>query len=86
MAEVSSTDRTVTMTLTYPTGLTAFADTDKNGSLSSLEITQHQSKLEAVLGAKIGVSSGEGAGNARGRACDGGREVPEASRVVRTRR
>jgi hydrogenase/urease accessory protein HupE len=62
VAEVSSTDQAVTMTLTYPTGLTAFADTDKNGALSNLEITQHQSRLEAALGAKIVVSSGEARG------------------------
>jgi hydrogenase/urease accessory protein HupE len=59
VAEVSSTDRTVELTLTYPTGLTAFADSDRNGSLSSAEIVKHQSQLEASLGAAIQVSSGD---------------------------
>jgi hydrogenase/urease accessory protein HupE len=62
VAEVSSTDDAVSITLTYPTGLTAFADTDRNGSLSNAEITRHETRLEAALGSKIVVSSGEARG------------------------
>ncbi len=64
VAEISSLKDTVRVTLTYPTGLTAFADTDGNGSLSAQEIAGHETQLEAALGAKITVSSNTGSSGA----------------------
>ncbi len=58
VAEISSQENTVQMVLTYPTGLTGFADTNKNGSLSSSEVQANQSKLEQVLNSKIGITVG----------------------------
>jgi hypothetical protein len=56
-AEISTGEREVRMTLTYPTGLTAFADDNKNGRLESNEITTHQTKLRDELASKIQVSN-----------------------------
>jgi hydrogenase/urease accessory protein HupE len=62
VAEISSQDSIVQMVLTYPTGLTGFADTDKSGSLSSSEVQTNQSKLEQVLSEKIGITVGNESG------------------------
>jgi hypothetical protein len=58
VAEVTTTGREVRMTITYPTGLTAFADDDKSGSLSSAEIAAHKDALRDALASKIQVTSG----------------------------
>ena len=62
VAEFSTGNREVSLTLTYATGLTSFADDDGNGRLSASEIKQHSNALEAVLGDKIRVTSGGEAG------------------------
>jgi hypothetical protein len=61
-AEISIGEREVRMTLTYPTGLSAFADDNKNGRLESNEITKHQAKLRDELASKIQVSDGSESG------------------------
>ncbi len=62
VAEISSQDKQVQMLLTYPTGLTAFADSDKNGSLSVAEVSANQAKLEQMLGEKIKITMADQAG------------------------
>ncbi len=62
VAEISSQGNQVQMVLTYPTGLTAFADSDKNGSLSVSEVTANQAKLEQTLGEKIKITTDGQAG------------------------
>jgi HupE / UreJ protein len=57
-AEISVGNREVRMTLTYPTGLTAFADDNKNGRLEAGEIGKHQTALAKELADKIQISSG----------------------------
>ncbi len=61
-AEISTTEREVRMTLTYPTGLTAFADDNKNGRLEGSEIATHQAALAQELGSKIVVKNDSKAG------------------------
>jgi HupE / UreJ protein len=63
VAEISTSDTQVRMTLTYPTGLTAFADDDKNGSLSSTEIARYQDALRTAFADKIRVTSGAQTGS-----------------------
>ncbi|WP_404784991.1 HupE/UreJ family protein [Altericista sp. CCNU0014] len=41
------------LTLTFPTGLTAFADDDRNGKLSASEVRTHQSQLQKFLSEQI---------------------------------
>jgi HupE / UreJ protein len=61
-AEISVDKREVHITLTYPTGLTAFADDNKNGRLETNEIVKHQTVLAKELADKIQISSGSEAG------------------------
>ena len=61
-AEISTGEREVRMTLTYPTGLTAFADDNKNGRLESNEINKHNSALRDALASKIQVSNNSESG------------------------
>jgi HupE / UreJ protein len=63
VAEISTSGREVRVTLTYPTGLTAFADQDKNGSLSPTEIARHRDALRTEFGDKIHVTSGAQTGS-----------------------
>jgi HupE / UreJ protein len=41
------------LTLTFPTGLTAFADDDRDGKLSASEVRTHQSQLQTFLSKQI---------------------------------
>ncbi len=63
VAEIMTSGREVRVTLTYPTGLTAFADDDKNGSLSPTEIARHQDALRTEFAGKIHVTSGNQTGS-----------------------
>jgi hydrogenase/urease accessory protein HupE len=63
VAEITPSDQEVRVTLTYPTGLTAFADDDKNGSLSPAEITRHKDALRNTFADKIHVTSGTQTGS-----------------------
>jgi hypothetical protein len=56
-AEISTGEREVRMTLTYPTGLTSFADDNKNGRLEANEIKSHSSKLRDGFASKIQISN-----------------------------
>ncbi len=52
-AEILLEQSTAQMNLTYPTGLTPFADDDGNGQLSDSEVTAHQRDLTDFLAEKI---------------------------------
>ena len=56
-AEISTSEREVRMTLTYPTGLTAFADDNKNGRLESSEVAAHRTEIIQELGSKIEITN-----------------------------
>ena len=56
-AEISTSEREVRMTLTYPTGLTAFADDNKNGRLEGSEVATHRTALARELGSKIQITN-----------------------------
>jgi nickel/cobalt transporter (NicO) family protein len=53
---VNSTD--AQMTLTFPTGLVPFADSDKSGQLSPDEVRNHASELQRFFGEKIQFMNG----------------------------
>jgi ABC-type nickel/cobalt efflux system permease component RcnA len=55
-AEILVNETDVLMTLTFPTGLVAFADRDRNNQLSSSEIQTYRTELETVLGQQIRLS------------------------------
>jgi HupE / UreJ protein len=61
-AEISTGEREVRMTLTYPTGLTTFADDNKNGRLEGSEVKTHRTALARELGSKIVVTNDSKAG------------------------
>ncbi len=63
VAEIDATGRELRITLTYPTGITAFADDDKNGSLSPAEIARHRDGLRDTFSQKIRVLSGDQPGS-----------------------
>lgn len=52
-AEVVVNQSDVQITLTFPTGLVAFADRDQNGQLSRQEIEAHRDSLQTFLGQQI---------------------------------
>ena len=54
---VGKTD--VQMTLTFPTGLTPFADDDQDGHLSVAEVTAHTAQLQTFLGQQIRLTNSE---------------------------
>lgn len=58
-AEVLVGESETQMTLTFPTGLTAFADSDGDGQLVSSEIEEHRSALEEFLNQQIRVTDTE---------------------------
>ena len=59
VAEISASQRELRITLTYPTGITGFADDDRNGSLSPTEIARHRDALNNTFTEKIRVLSGD---------------------------
>ena len=54
---VGKTD--VQMTLTFPTGLTPFADDDQDGHLSVAEVEAHTAQLQTFLGQQIRLTNSE---------------------------
>jgi hypothetical protein len=48
-AEIVVEEMATRITLTYPTGLTAFADDDGGGQLSNDELTRHRDELTRRL-------------------------------------
>jgi hypothetical protein len=61
-AEISTGEREVRMALTYPTGLTAFADDNQNGRLEATEVSKHNAALRDALASKIKVSNASESG------------------------
>jgi nickel/cobalt transporter (NicO) family protein len=57
-AEVRLNASDAQITLTFPTGLVAFADTDQSGQLSPTEVQSHQAELQGFFRDKIRVTSG----------------------------
>uniref|UniRef100_B8HRN9 High-affinity nickel-transporter n=1 Tax=Cyanothece sp. (strain PCC 7425 / ATCC 29141) TaxID=395961 RepID=B8HRN9_CYAP4 len=60
VAEIVVNPTATQMTLTVPTGLLNFADTDRNGQLSVPEINSHMPQLQAFLADKIHLYNGNG--------------------------
>jgi nickel/cobalt transporter (NicO) family protein len=58
-AEIVVEQTTVQMTLTYPTGLTPFADTDQDGQLSPSEVQASVQQLEVFLGQSIRLTNAD---------------------------
>jgi nickel/cobalt transporter (NicO) family protein len=58
-AEIVVGKTEVQMTLTYPTGLTSFADDDQDGHLSAAEVNAHAVQLQTFLGQQIRLTNSE---------------------------
>ena len=58
-AEILLDQTTAQMNLTYPTGLTPFADDDRNGRLSDGEILAHKQELTDFLGRAIRLTNSD---------------------------
>lgn len=66
VAEVNIAEREAQLTLTLPTGLLAFADSDKNATLSTSEVDGQQAKIKAELGANLELLSDGQSGTLEG--------------------
>ncbi|HEY9631689.1 MAG TPA: sulfite exporter TauE/SafE family protein [Coleofasciculaceae cyanobacterium] len=64
-AEVRINATDAQMTLTFPTGLVSFADSDRNGQLSPAEVQTHAAELQAFFGEKIRFTNGAEAATLR---------------------
>ena len=53
VAEVMVGEKETTITLTFPTGLVAFSDDNRDGQLSREETTTHKTELEQFFGKKV---------------------------------
>lgn len=62
VSEAMVGQREVQINLTLPTGLVAFADTNKDGQLSAEEVKAHKDQLESFLAEKIPLSNAEATG------------------------
>ncbi|MBO3457979.1 HupE/UreJ family protein [Aetokthonos hydrillicola Thurmond2011] len=60
VAEIMVGDRKTVITLTFPTGLVAFSDDNRDGQLSPEETTKHKPELEQFLGEKISLTDNNG--------------------------
>jgi len=60
VADVAVGETTTQITLTFPTGLMAFADDNRDGQLSSAEIRQHRAELQKALGDRIHLTHNSG--------------------------
>jgi ABC-type nickel/cobalt efflux system permease component RcnA len=60
VANVDVGKTTTHITLTFPTGLVATADDNRDGTLSSAEVRAHQAELETFLGDRIHLTDGKG--------------------------
>lgn len=58
VAEIVVGERQTQMTLTFPTGLVAFADNNQDNQLSVEEFRTHQAKLQTFLGDRIHLTDG----------------------------
>lgn len=76
VAEIAVGEREVRMTLTFPTGLVAQTDDDRNGVLSTQEVGRHQSQLSAFFGGKIKMTSSGTEGQVSASPVAGGKPLP----------
>ncbi|MBM0741988.1 sulfite exporter TauE/SafE family protein [Phormidium sp. CLA17] len=53
VADIVVNETTAQITLTFPTGLIASADDDRDGQLSAVEVRKHQAELQTFLGDRI---------------------------------
>ncbi|MBW4632532.1 MAG: sulfite exporter TauE/SafE family protein [Iphinoe sp. HA4291-MV1] len=60
VAEIMVGETQTQMTLTFPTGLVASADDNRDGQLSSDEVRTHQAELEKFLSDRIRLNDGKG--------------------------
>ena len=60
VAEITVGEIETAMTLTFPTGLVAFSDDNRDGQLSPEETTTHKTELEKFLGDRIFLSNEQG--------------------------
>ncbi|MGL5059222.1 MAG: nickel/cobalt transporter [Microcoleus sp.] len=60
VAEIAVSDLQTEITLTYPTGLTNFADDDRNSQLQPAEIRNHQTQLETFFSEQIRITNSSG--------------------------
>ncbi len=60
VANVEVGNTTTHITLTFPTGLVATADDNRNGTLSPAEVRAHQTELTTFLGDRIYLTDGNG--------------------------
>lgn len=59
VAEIIAGPAQVRIVLTFPTGLVAFADDNRDGELSTQEVLGHRAELEALLGKRIRLADGD---------------------------
>ncbi|MBD2214831.1 HupE/UreJ family protein [Nostoc linckia FACHB-104] len=60
VAEIAVDKTQTAMTLTFPTGLVASADDNRDGQLSGEEVIKHQTELEKILGDRIRLVNEQG--------------------------
>ncbi len=57
VAEIVVNDRQTEITLTYPTGLTNFADDNRDSQLQPAEVLRHQAQLETFFSKQIAIAN-----------------------------
>jgi ABC-type nickel/cobalt efflux system permease component RcnA len=57
VAEIAVSDSQAEVTLTYPTGLTNFADDNRDSQLQAAEISKHQAQLEKFFSEQIRIAN-----------------------------
>jgi nickel/cobalt transporter (NicO) family protein len=60
VAEIIVNDRQTEITLTYPTGLTKFADDNRDSQLQPAEVRSHQAQLEKFFSQQIAIANSKG--------------------------
>ncbi|NJK76712.1 MAG: high-affinity nickel-transporter [Richelia sp. CSU_2_1] len=60
VAEITVSDAEAEVTLTYPTGLTNFADDNRDSQLQPIEIRNHQPQLEQFFSQQIRIANSSG--------------------------
>ncbi|MEG3846907.1 HoxN/HupN/NixA family nickel/cobalt transporter, partial [Microcoleus sp. herbarium13] len=57
VVEITVSDLHTEITLTYPTGLTKFADDNRDSQLQPAEVLRHQAQLETFFGQQIAIAN-----------------------------
>ena len=60
VAEIVVNDSQTEITLTFPTGLTKFADDNQDNQLQPIEVRSHQAQLEKLFSQKISITNSSG--------------------------